>query len=94
VPERLRQLLATVAPESARASAAPAPVVRFIVRQGDRAVPIKASDVDWIDSDGNYLVLHVRGEAHRLRLSLKALVDQLDPRRFARIHKSTIVNLE
>src|SRR5690242_16519203 len=71
--DRLRQLLATIAPESARGAGGPAPVVRFVVRQGDRAVPIKAADVDWIDADGNYVMLHVRGEVHRLRLSLKTL---------------------
>jgi two-component system LytT family response regulator len=92
--DRLRQLLATVAPDLGRAAVPPPPIVRFVVRQGDRAVPIRATDVDWIDADGNYVLLHVRGEVHRLRISLKTLVDQLDARRFARIHKSTIVNLE
>jgi len=64
------------------------------VRQGDRAVPIKVQDVDWIDADGNYALLHVRGETHRLRASLRTLADQLSRRQFARIHKSAIVNLD
>ncbi|MEO8452909.1 MAG: LytTR family DNA-binding domain-containing protein [Gemmatimonadota bacterium] len=70
------------------------PIARFVVRTADRAVPIRAEEVDWIAADGNYAVLHVRGTTHRLRVSLKTIEDQLDRRRFARIHKSTIVNVE
>jgi two-component system LytT family response regulator len=69
-------------------------VTRFVVRHGDRASLVRAADVEWIEADGNYVVLHARGGAHRLRASLRALADQLDPRQFARIHKSTIVNLD
>jgi len=69
-------------------------VTRFVVRHGDRASLVRAADVEWIEADGNYVVLHVRGGAHRLRASLRALAEQLDPRQFARIHKSTIVNLD
>jgi two-component system LytT family response regulator len=67
---------------------------RFVVRHGDRASLVRAADVDWIAADGNYVVLHARGAAHRLRVSLRTLAEQLDPKQFARIHKSTIVNLD
>ena len=69
-------------------------VTRFVVRHGDRASLVRAADVEWIEADGNYVVLHARGGAHRLRASLRTLAEQLDPRQFARIHKSTIVNLD
>ena len=67
---------------------------RFVVRHGDRASLVRASDVEWIEADGNYVVLHARGATHRLRVSLRTLAEQLDPKQFARIHKSTIVNLD
>lgn len=66
---------------------------RFTVRQDDRIQFIDAGDIDWIESEGNYAVLHVGSETHRIRLTLQAIERQLDPRRFARIHRSSIVNL-
>ena len=66
---------------------------RFTVRQDDRIQFIDAGEIDWIESEGNYAVLHVGSETHRIRLTLQAIERQLDPRRFARIHRSSIVNL-
>jgi two-component system LytT family response regulator len=68
-------------------------VERFTVRQDDRIQFVSAEEVDWIEAEGNYAVLHAGAAAHRIRLTLQAIERQLDPRRFARIHRSTIVNL-
>ena len=67
---------------------------RFVVRRGDRVAIVRTEDVDWLEADGNYVRLHVRAETHRLRASLRALVARLDPARFVRIHKSTVVNVD
>jgi two-component system LytT family response regulator len=72
---------------------------RFTVRDGNKFVVIKATDVDWFESASNYVALHVRGREHLLRITLSDLEKQLDPVRldpvrFVRIHRSTIVNLE
>jgi two-component system, LytTR family, response regulator len=67
---------------------------RFVVRGDDRAVIVRARDVDWIEASGNYVVLHTKIGEHRMRMSLRALAEQLDPKQFFRIHKSTIVNLD
>ena len=53
-----------------------------------------AADVDWIEADGNYMVLHVGETQHRLRASLAGLTEGLDPKQFVRIHRSVIVNIE
>jgi two-component system LytT family response regulator len=68
-------------------------VERFTVRHDDRIQFVDADDVDWIEAEGNYAVLHAGVDLHRIRLTLQAIERQLDPRRFARIHRSTIVNL-
>jgi two-component system LytT family response regulator len=68
-------------------------VERFTVRHDDRIRFVDADDIEWIEADGNYAVLHTAAEAHRIRLTLQTIDHQLDPRRFARIHRSTIVNL-
>jgi two-component system LytT family response regulator len=68
-------------------------VERFTVRHDDRIRFVDADDIEWIEAEGNYAVLHSGAEAHRIRLTLQSIEHQLDPRRFARIHRSTIVNL-
>jgi len=93
----LRSSLAELVAAMRGANAGGAPVAqyisRFFVRTGDRTVPIRALDVDWVHADGNYVVLYVNKVQHRLRVSLSSLADQLDPRHFARVHRSSIVNL-
>jgi len=67
---------------------------RFAVRSDGRVRFVPAADVDWIEADGNYMVLHVGEAQHRLRASLAGLTEGLDPKRFVRIHRSVIVNVE
>ena len=67
---------------------------RFAVRADGRVRFVSAADVDWIEADGNYMVLHVGEARHRLRASLAGLTEGLDPKRFVRIHRSVIVNVE
>jgi two-component system LytT family response regulator len=67
---------------------------RLMVKSGGRIYFVRIDDIDWIEAAGNYVRLHVGTEAHLLRDSLTALEAKLDPRRFVRIHRSTIVNLE
>ena len=66
---------------------------RFAVRADGRVRFVAAADVDWIEADGNYMVLHVGETKHRLRASLGGLTEGLDPKQFVRIHRSVIVNV-
>jgi two-component system LytT family response regulator len=67
---------------------------RFAVRSDGRVRFVPAADVDWIEANGNYMVLHVGEAQHRLRASLAGLTEGLDPKQFVRIHRSVIVNVE
>jgi two-component system LytT family response regulator len=75
-------------------SAAPAYATRFTVRIGHRITFVDAIDIDWIEAAGDYAGLHVRGRVHLLREPLHQLARRLDPARFVRIHRSTIVCIE
>jgi two-component system, LytTR family, response regulator len=75
-------------------SAATSYIGRFAVRADGRVRFVAASDVDWIEADGNYMVLHVGEARHRLRASLAGLTEGLNPKQFVRIHRSVIVNVE
>lgn len=68
-------------------------VQRLPVRHGDRIEFVELDDVEWIGAAANYVELHVDGHRHLVRSTLKDLVAKLDPRVFARIHRSTAVNL-
>lgn len=67
---------------------------RFMVRSGDRIRFVAADEVDWFEADGNYVVLHVGEEDHRVRSTLSGMEEQLDPADFVRVHRSAIVNLD
>jgi two-component system LytT family response regulator len=92
-PERAR--LAALLEELARARGQdPAYPQRLAVREADRIVLLKTDEVDAVEAAGNYVTLVARGRKYLLRQTLAELEKQLDPRRFARIHRSTIVNVE
>lgn len=67
---------------------------RLTVRGDDRIHFVSLEDVDWIETAGNYVRLHVASETHLIRTSLKRLLQRLDPARFVRIHRSAVVNLD
>lgn len=67
---------------------------RFIVTRGGRTSMIQIDEVDWIESDGNYVTLHVGQQRHLVRGTLTATASQLDPSRFVRIHRRFIVNVD
>jgi two-component system LytT family response regulator len=67
---------------------------RFVVRGRDKTLFVPCEAVDWIRGADDYVELHAGRDAHLLRERLADLEARLDPGRFARIHRSTIVNLD
>jgi two-component system LytT family response regulator len=70
------------------------PVSRLLVKQGDRFLLLKAEEIDWIASSGEYATLHARKTSFLVRVALSELAEKLDKHHFVRIHRSTIVNLD
>jgi two-component system LytT family response regulator len=66
---------------------------RLAVRSNGRTLFISTDEIDWIRAANSYTELHVGRETHLLRETISQLERQLDPRRFVRIHRSTIVNI-
>lgn len=70
---------------------------KLAVRDGGRTVRVDLGSIRWIDAAGDYMCIHVDGENAQgetlvLRATMRDLEKQLDPQRFPRIHRSTIVN--
>ena len=66
---------------------------RLAVRLGSRVVLVGVADVDWIESDADYVRIHAGEKVHLVSARLQALEELLDPERFVRIHRSILVNV-
>lgn len=67
---------------------------RVVVQVSKGELVIGSDEIDWIEADGYYAVIHARNSRHLLRESLASLIQRLDPTRFVRVHRSAIVNVE
>lgn len=79
--------------EEALEAALPTGPARLVFKDGNRTVRVEPANVRWIDAAGDYMCIHTDAETLVVRATLGELEKQLDPRTFARIHRSTIVNL-
>ncbi|ADG12280.1 LytTR family transcriptional regulator [Caulobacter segnis] len=95
--ERARAHALEIALDQARqalARAVPSPLEeRLIVMSGARRVPVEIADVEWFGAADNYVVVHWSDREGLLRSTLQALEERLDPKLFARCHRSALVNL-
>jgi two-component system, LytTR family, response regulator len=67
---------------------------RLLVHNGTKDSFINVNDIEWIEAADYYSCLHVGAKSHMLRETIKHLADTLDPKKFVRIHRSTIVNVD
>ena len=70
------------------------PLERIMIKTSGRIFFLRLEEIDYIEAAGNYVRLHVGKEDHLLRETMSSLESKLDPRKFLRIHRSTIVNIE
>jgi two-component system LytT family response regulator len=70
------------------------PISRLFVRIGGAVIPLAIERVARFEADGDYLITHTGGTRHLLHLPLTRLETRLDPRRFVRVHRAHIVNLD
>lgn len=69
-------------------------LVRLAVKRNQRIVLVNVADIDWFESSANYVQLHTRGTSYAVRMTMGELERRLEPDRFARIHRSTIVQID
>jgi two-component system LytT family response regulator len=83
---QLLQLLQDVRPEIKY-------LQRILVKTSEQTILVQVREINWVSASGNYLELHVGNNIHLIRERISTLEKKLDPDVFARIHRSTIVNL-
>jgi two-component system LytT family response regulator len=105
-PERLAKALERVRSALGESGASPAaldrlrealgagPMSRLFVRSGGGVVPVAVAGVAWFEASGDYVVAHSGKSRYMLHVPLSRLEARLDARRFVRIHRTHIVNLD
>ena len=75
-----------------RAGATPTYPEKLTIKDGSDIQFVRVDAISWIDAAGDYMCVHADGKTHIMRITMKQLESMLDPARFLRIHRSTIVN--
>ena len=70
------------------------PISRLFVRTGGNLVPLSVMEVSWFEADDDYVIAHTARTRHAINLSLTRLEERLDRKRFVRVHRAHIVNLD
>ena len=101
VVDESRRLTALLTAIGARSPSSPdlAPAARrwadrVVVSRNDRTIVVQLATVQWIESAGNYVVLHCGADQHEVRETLTSLESRIDPERFVRVHRRRIVAIE
>jgi two-component system LytT family response regulator len=92
-PGELAEAVARVQARREAAAVPAAPLRRLVARVDDRTLVIDLDDVDWLEAKDNYVIVHAGRQTATIRSTLGGLAARLDPARFARVHRSTVVNL-
>ena len=96
--ERVRAALGEPAPadpiERLSGALGGGPISRLFVRVGGALAALPVERVSWFEADGDYVIAHEGSARHVLHLSLSRLDSRLDPRKFSRVHRAHIVNLD
>jgi two-component system LytT family response regulator len=91
---RMDSMLARAREALADAGGRPGALKRVLVTDRDRSYFVAVASIEWISAQRNYVALHAGGVVHRVRGTLEAFVQALDPERFVRVSRSHVVNLD
>ena len=69
-------------------------LTRLVVKSGGRIVFLRVDEIDWVEAADNYVRIHAGRESHLIRETLHSLEGRLNPEKFLRIHRSTLVNVD
>ncbi len=81
-------------PVAERVRAVQGTLSRVFVRDRGRIVPVAVHEIERLDAEDDYVAIVTRGRRYLLTITLAALLERLDARRFVRIHRSHAVNLD
>lgn len=91
---RLIALLASRDAQPAELPPPPSYLTRLLIKSAGRVSFLKTDEVDWIGAEDYYVKLHIGRKSHLLRETMNEMETKLDPSKFVRVHRSSIVNLD
>ena len=68
-------------------------IERLLVKKLGKEFIVKVETIEWLESSGNYVNLHIKGRIYPTRATLTQLISQIEEQGFCRIHRSHAVNL-
>ena len=92
--EKSENLTARILKTLEEMKARPVHLERLVIKMNGHVFFVKTEEIDWLEAEGNYVRLHAGRESYLLRDTISALEAQLDPRKFVRVHRSAIVNID
>ena len=72
----------------------PRPMERIAVKQGEATLILRTDEIDWVEANANYVLLHAGSSSFPVRRTLGSIEKTLNPYRFVRVHRSAIINVD
>jgi len=66
---------------------------RLLVRSAEKIIVVDAASIEWVTADGDYVRIRTKGATLTTRSTMASMEGRLDPSKFARIHRSSIINI-
>ena len=88
--EELRRLLLKTAPADVPGEY----LTRLLIKADGRIAVVPLTEVDWLEADGDVVKVHAGRNTWELRETMKEIESKLDPSRFVRIHRSTMLSVD
>jgi two-component system LytT family response regulator len=70
------------------------PLTRVLVRDQGKIFPLRVDDIEHLRSDSKYTALTSRGRSFLVRLPIASFEQRLDPARFLKLQRGSMVNLD
>lgn len=67
---------------------------KIVIRSQNRIFLQTVADIDYLTAAANYVHIHVAGQVSRIRSTINTIEQRLDPEKFGRVHRCTIVNFD
>jgi two-component system LytT family response regulator len=96
-PEQLQRKLASLLhhlEESKAESKQTKHLERVVIKESGRVFFLNVNEIDWIKAQGNYVQIHTKDTAHLSRDTMNSMQSKLDPHKFLRLRRSTIVRID
>jgi len=67
---------------------------RLLVKKLGKEFIVRVQDIEWLESSGNYVNLHIKGRIYPARTTISGLIKKITDQGFCRIHRSYAINLD